>query len=67
MMSSEDFSDYPQIGQEKKGDLAGVCVYKFKVISRLALLAYEFNDSELLLISIGSHQHFYRIDLFPGE
>jgi hypothetical protein len=66
-MSSEDFSDDPQIGQEKKGDLPGVCVYKFKVISRLALLAYEFNDSELLLISIGSHQYFYRIDLFPGE
>jgi len=53
--------------QEKKGDLAGVGVYKFKVISRLALLAYEFNDSELLLISIGSHQHFYRIALFPVE
>jgi len=67
MMSSEDFSDDPQIGQEKKGDLAGVGVYKFKVISRLALLAYEFNDSELLLISIGSHQHFYRIALFPVE
>lgn len=53
-------SDDPQIGQEKKGDLAGVCVYKFKVKTRLLLHAYEFNDSELLLISIGSHQHFYR-------
>jgi len=53
-------SDDPQIGQEKKGDLAGVCVYKFKIKTRVLLLAYEFNDFELLLISIGSHQHFYR-------
>jgi mRNA interferase RelE/StbE len=53
-------SENPQIGQEKKGDLAGVHVYKFKVKTKLLLLAYEFNDFELLLISIGSHQHFYR-------
>lgn len=53
-------SENPQIGQEKKGDLAGVRVYKFKVKTKLLLLAYEFNDFELLLISIGSHQHFYR-------
>jgi len=49
-----------QIGQEKKGDLAGVCVYQFKGKTRFLLLAYEFNDFELLLISVGSHQHFYR-------
>ena len=52
-------SDNPQIGQEKKGDLRGVRVYKFKVKAKLLLLAYDFNDVELLLISIGSHQHFY--------
>ena len=52
-------SDNPQIGQEKKGDLRGVRVYKFKVKTKLLLLAYDFNDVELLLISIGSHQHFY--------
>jgi len=55
-----------QIGQEKKGDLAGVCVYKFKVKTRLLLLTYEFSDSELPLISIGSHQLFYRTAFFPG-
>jgi mRNA-degrading endonuclease RelE of RelBE toxin-antitoxin system len=53
-------SDNPEIGKEKKGDLAGVCVYKFKIKAKLLLLAYEFNNLELLLISIGSHQHFYR-------
>jgi len=35
-------SENPQIGQEKKGDLAGVHVYKFKVKTKLLLLAYKF-------------------------
>ena len=29
-------SENPQIGQEKKGDLAGVHVYKFKVKTKLS-------------------------------
>lgn len=31
----------PQIGQTKKGDLAGVHVYKFKIQKQEMLLAYE--------------------------
>ncbi len=53
-------SDNPHRGQEKKGDLAGVYVYKFKIKTTLFLVAYEFNELELLLISNGSHQQFYR-------
>ena len=36
----------PTIGQEKKGDLAGVFVYKFKIHKQEMLLAYEW-DSKL--------------------
>jgi hypothetical protein len=31
----------PQLGEEKKGDLAGVFVYKFKLNGQETLLAYE--------------------------
>ncbi|MBW2265031.1 MAG: type II toxin-antitoxin system RelE/ParE family toxin [Deltaproteobacteria bacterium] len=35
-------------------------VYKFKIKTTLFLVAYELNELDLLLISIGSHQQFYR-------
>ena len=50
----------PEIGEAKKGDLAGVSVLKFKVRDRLFLLAYEFDENELLLLSLGAHENFYR-------
>ena len=50
----------PQIGEEKRGDLAGVYVHKFKVKAKLFLLAYEFDDFEILLIALGPHENFYR-------
>lgn len=50
----------PQLGQEKKGDLAGVFVYKFKVHSREFLLAYEWDPKERLLLALGVHENFYR-------
>ncbi len=50
----------PKLGTEKKGDLAGTWVYKFKMVKQLTLLAYEFTKSTLTLLSIGSHENFYR-------
>jgi mRNA-degrading endonuclease RelE of RelBE toxin-antitoxin system len=52
----------PTIGESKKGDLAGIQVYKFKVNKNLFLLAYTYNaeTNELTLISLGSHENFYR-------
>ncbi len=50
----------PEIGEAKKGDLAGVNVHKFKVGQKLFLLAYEFNESEILLLTLGPHENFYR-------
>jgi addiction module RelE/StbE family toxin len=50
----------PDIGQMKKGDLAGVQVYKFRVLNQLYLLAYKINDDQLALLSLGTHENFYR-------
>jgi mRNA-degrading endonuclease RelE of RelBE toxin-antitoxin system len=52
----------PEIGEMKKGDLAGVRVYKFKMQNQLTLLAYRLIDDVpcLLMLSLGSHENFYR-------
>ena len=43
----------PEIGEAKRGDLAGVYVYKFKLDHQEMLLAYEWDPKQRLLISIG--------------
>lgn len=50
------------IGDMKKGDLAGIWVYKFRMINQLTLLAYEFFEDKLKLhlLMFGSHENFYR-------
>ena len=50
----------PSIGEEKKGDLADVFVYKFKIHRQEMLLAYEWNPRERLLLALGVHENFYR-------
>lgn len=51
----------PSMGEEKKGDLKGVFVHKFKMQTTLQLLAYRFIDEETLeLIKIGPHGNYYR-------
>jgi mRNA-degrading endonuclease RelE of RelBE toxin-antitoxin system len=50
----------PKIGEEKKGDLAGVFVYKFKIHHQEFLLAYEWKPKERLLLALGMHENFYR-------
>jgi len=52
----------PEIGEMKKGDLAGVRVYKFNMQNQLTLLAYRVIDQVpcLLMLSLGSHENFYR-------
>lgn len=51
---------YPKSGEPKKGELTGIHVHKFKAGKKLFLLAYEFDEGELFLISLGSHESFYR-------
>lgn len=48
------------VGEQKKGDLSGIYVYKFKVNVRLYLLAYRLKSDELELIMFGTHENYYR-------
>ena len=50
----------PTLGDAKKGDLTGVCVYKFKCVGQLALLAYDYDPATRMLLLLGSHENFYR-------
>jgi mRNA interferase RelE/StbE len=50
----------PDIGVAKKGDLMGVYVHKFKINKQEVLLSYQYTPSELVLLSLGSHENFYR-------
>jgi mRNA-degrading endonuclease RelE of RelBE toxin-antitoxin system len=52
--------DNPFAGEEKKGDLKGVFVQKFKIDNLQYLLAYRFKKSALELIMIGPHENYYR-------
>jgi len=48
------------IDEEKKGDLKGVFVRKFKIKTNLYLLAYRKCGADLELVMIGSHEIYYR-------
>jgi mRNA-degrading endonuclease RelE of RelBE toxin-antitoxin system len=53
--------DAPAIGEQKAGDLAWLRVYKFRMVNQLALLAYEVEGPDsIVLHSVGSHENFYR-------
>jgi len=52
------------IGEDKRGDLNGVFVYKFKLNNRETLLAYRLQPDklapqELVLLAVGPHENFY--------
>ncbi len=52
------------IGEEKRGDLNGVFVHKFKLNNRETLLAYQLQPNklapqELVLLAVGPHENFY--------
>ena len=53
-------ADNPAIGSEKKGDLRGVYVQKFKTKHTQYLLSYRFAEENLELIMIGPHENYYR-------
>jgi len=52
----------PLLGETKKGDLAFLSVYKFKMAKQLMLLGYHYDDGTIVLtlIALGSHENFYR-------
>jgi len=55
-----NIAENPNIGEEKKGDLKGVFVHKFKLKTNLYLLAYRKAGTDLELVMIGSHENYYR-------
>lgn len=50
----------PNIDDEKKGDLQGVFVHKFKIHRIEYLLSYRVVEDHLELIMIGPHENYYR-------
>jgi mRNA-degrading endonuclease RelE of RelBE toxin-antitoxin system len=50
----------PELGEQKKGDLADVWVYKFRMVDRENLLEYQWDEKTRTLISLGVHENFYR-------
>ena len=55
----------PEVGEAKKGDLAGVRVHKFPLNRQQMLLAYEWDPKTRVLLLLGGHENFYR-DLKRG-
>lgn len=60
----KDVAGNPQIGEEKRGDLSGVFVHKFKLNTQETLLAYELSPDKLkptpvVLLGVGPHENFY--------
>ena len=52
----------PLLGEQKKGDLAFLRVYKFSMVNQLTLLGYSYEDGPVILelMALGSHENFYR-------
>lgn len=53
-------ADDHSIGEEKRGDLRGIFVHKFKIKTAEYLLAYRMLEGDLELIMIGPHENYYR-------
>ncbi len=49
----------PLVGEEKKGDLRGVYIHKFKIKTIQYLLSYRMINDGLELIMIGPHENYY--------
>lgn len=55
-------SENPLVGEQKKGDLSFLRVYKFHMNKQLHLLGYQFEEATktLVLMAVGVHENFYR-------
>lgn len=50
----------PSLDEEKKGDLRGMSIHKFKIKTTQHLLSYRIINDDLELIMIGPHENYYR-------
>ena len=53
------------IGELKKGDLNGIRVYKFHMVNRLTLLAYEY-DEVIGIVSLSAATGFISLTQIDG-
>jgi hypothetical protein len=53
------YVENPNLGKEKRRDLSGVFVYKFKFHTREFLLGYTWHLQSRLLLALGVHENFY--------
>lgn len=58
----EKIIEDPEIGEQKRGDLAFLRVHKFQLDKQLALLGYSWLEDrlEIYLLQFGSHEIFYK-------
>ena len=56
----KEIAKNPSVGIEKKGDLRGIFVYKFKILKTEFLLSYRMVGEDIELITIGPHENYYR-------
>jgi len=56
----QEIVKHPEIGERKIGDLAGIWVYKFRMVKQEHLLAYQWDSEKRILIALGVHENFYR-------
>lgn len=51
----------PQLGDQKRGDLGGFYIYKYRFRDQLWLLAYTVDSEESLTLRlVGAHENFYK-------
>ncbi len=50
----------PSVGEQKKGGLRDIRVYKFRLQDCLYLLAYTATEEKICLVALGSHENFYK-------
>jgi mRNA-degrading endonuclease RelE of RelBE toxin-antitoxin system len=57
-----EVANNPEFGEQKKGDLVALRVYKFRSGGQLYLLGYTLDETVRLIYleAIGAHQSFYR-------
>ena len=58
----DSIANNPLIGEEKKIDIKGVRVHKFRLLDQQILIAYQVNEDkkEVIFVAVGGHEIFYR-------
>ena len=57
---TEKISKEPEIGEAKRGNLAGFRVHKFIFHKQQYLIAYRVQGKDIIFYMIDNHENFYR-------